>query len=122
MRNKNASEMPIQVKCTEVVQISLLPEDVESAKSLLLDPHELVMAFLEVAKDGYSVTIMYDSVDDKWTARLAGYVAGKPNSGKLLYGNGATPLLAIASLYVKHFLKSNGGLWESSQTSSSMLS
>lgn len=122
MPKKKNGESPIHVKCTEVVQIALLPEDVENAKSLILEPLDLLLAIMEAAKDGLSLTIMYDTSEEKWTARFAGYIAGKPNSGKLLYGNGQTPLLAVASLYVKHFLKSNGGSWESSQTDVGMLS
>lgn len=99
------------VKCTEVVQVPLLPEYVEKVASLLLEISAIKEALMEETTKGYSLTVMYDPDNEQYTVRLAGTYQHCDNPGLLLYGNGESLDLAWVSLYIKHFLVSGGGVW-----------
>lgn len=122
MSKKNAHKARSIVVCSEVVQIPLLPDMVDELLSLKIDISQLEAAFDQCLIQGYSLTIQYDPVDEKFSARLAGITEGLPNAGKLLYGNGDTRHNALLALYGKHFLASEGGLWVSTTGRSSKLS
>lgn len=110
------------VACTEVVQVSLFPEVVENVESMVFDAQGIVQVFEELAKSGYSVTIMHDSGQGKYSVRLAGIDEDCVNAGKLLYGNGVTFMDAFLSMYAKHFLISKATKWVASSPSFSTMS
>lgn len=110
------------VICDTVVQIPLLPEVVQELLTLTGNLQSLVVEFEKPVKQGYSLQIQYDPDRNQFHARFAGVTEGLPNAGKLLYGNGDTIELAILSLYGKHFLQSEGGLWKDVSNSGSKMS
>lgn len=109
---KSKNRTPV-LKCTEVVQVALLPEYVKDIDSLLVEISEIKSAVLELAQEGYSVSVMYDPDESKYSVRLAGIYSTCENPTCLLYGNGETLDLAFLAIYIKHFLVSNRGKWVS---------
>lgn len=101
------------VSATEVVQIPLLPAWVDRITSEKLTVPDMRDKLLELLPQGYNLTESFDHDREQYTARLAGIDDRAANRGKLLYGNGRTPDLAIVSLYAKHFLGCTDGKWES---------
>lgn len=110
------------VVCSEVVQIALLPEHVENIDSYLIKIQDLMYQVLQLTEDGYSINIQYDPDMGTYSVRLAGITPDKVNTGKLLYGNGESVELAFVSIWIKHFLVSNGSRWEGSQKTTRGLS
>lgn len=107
------------VKATQVVQIALLPEHAEDIEHCVLKFSDTFNRVLELTKEGYNLTIAYDTEREKYSVRLAGVESQCVNAGKLLYGNGKDVVYAFASVFVKHFLVCKGLNWETSVTQTS---
>lgn len=102
------------VKATDVVQVPLLPEHTDAVEAKVVEVSDALLDLFKLLREGYNLTFSYDQEREQTSIRLGGITENQPfNEGKLLYANGDTDEIAIAALWVKHFLVSKGGEWVS---------
>lgn len=106
------------VPATEVVQLALTPEIVQSLTSEVVRTEDVLDSLMPALVEGYSLTLTYDHDKQQYTARLAGVDKACVNAGKLLYANGKSVTYALLAIYGKHFLVAGGGIWASTAAAS----
>lgn len=89
------------VKFTEVVECPLLPEMVETIKTLTTDKGSILDAYLELLQEGYAITVKLNEQKEGFSASGMMQKSGNPNAGRMVYANGPSPLGALAALVVK---------------------
>lgn len=95
-RNSDSKE----VKFLRVVQAPLMPDMVESVKSLVRVTPDVEKAFFEYISQGYALTAK-PNPRGGYSASAMCAEPSSPNAGLMVFANGKTAHLAVAALVVK---------------------
>jgi len=95
----------IEVREWGFVNVQLSDEEREAALLDYADPNALWENLVLALRDGYKVTISYDTDTESFCAALSGTHCGKPNEKLTLTAWGASETDALVYVLYKHIVK-----------------
>ena len=105
-----------QAKFQKVVQLALLPGDVERIMAWNIQPEERFTLMEILHHEGYSIETSYDQVADQWSCCIKGKYERNVNAGMYIYGNAPDYWTAIDVALWKVTVKLDGKRWEEVDT------
>jgi hypothetical protein len=88
-------------KFREVLDVALMPEVVEDIKTMVSNETELIKDLRGLVEEGFALTIKPNEKKEGYSASLMQTIAGKPNAGLMVFGNGPSFIGAMACVYAK---------------------